>query len=407
MNKKKKKSRTSTQKFHTHGAKTNGSTHKVRYAVVGLGYIAQKAVLPAFPHAKNSELVALISSDATKLSVLSKKYKVPHTADYDHFENCLQESQADAVYIALPNSLHYEFAMRAFKLGIHVLCEPPLATNVSECAELIENARTKNLKLMVAYRLHFDAGNLEAVKIASASNLRSRKVEPKLGDLKIFNSVFTLPVKDRQNIRLKEEMGGGTAFDIGIYCINAARYLFQSEPLEVSAFTGTQNSALFSEVEESMNAIMKFPNGRLASFSVSFGATENSYYELLGSKGKLRVEPAFDFEKDLKHHLTVGSKKGSKTSTKTFRKHDQFAAELVYFSHCILQNKDIEMSGYEGYVDVQIIRALYESAVSGMSIKLHLSAPEQRPNKKLQIKIPPSKKARLIHASGPSNPSWI
>lgn len=406
MNKKKKKSHTPTQKLHSNGAKNNGSSHKVRYAVVGLGYIAQKAVLPAFSHAKQAELVALISSDSTKLSLLSKKYKVSHTADYDHFENCLQESQAEAVYIALPNSLHYEFAMRAFKLGLHVLCETPLATNVSECAELIENARTKNLKLMVAYRLHFDAANLEAVKIASASNARSL-LEPKLGDLKIFNSVFTLPVKDRQNIRLKEEMGGGTAFDIGIYCINAARYLFQSEPLEVSAFTGTQNSSLFTEVEESMSAIMKFPQGRLASFSVSFGATENSYYELLGNKGKLRVEPAYDFEKDLKHYLTIGAQKGAKTSVKSFPKHDQFAAELVYFSNCILQNKDVEASGYEGYVDVQIIRALYESSVSGMSIKLHLSAPEQRPSKKQQISIPPSKKTRLIHATGPSNPSRI
>jgi glucose-fructose oxidoreductase len=402
MNKKKKKSRNSPQRAHHNGAKTNESVHKIRYAVVGLGYIAQKAVLPAFDHAKNSELVALISSDPTKLALLSKKYKVSHTADYDHFENCMEESKANAVYIALPNSLHYEFAMRAFKLGLHVLCETPLATNVSECAELIENARTKNLKLMVAYRLHFDAGNLEAVKIASASNAHSQ-TEPKLGELKIFNSVFTLPVRDRQNIRLKEEMGGGTAFEIGIYCINAARYLFQSEPLEVSAFTGTQDSSFFSQVEESMSAIMKFPRGRLACFSVSFGASESSYYELMGSKGKLRVEPAYNFESNLKHQLTVGSK----TSVKTFPKHDQFAAELVYFSNCILHNIEVESSGYEGYVDVQIIRALYESCISGMSIKLHLSAPEQRPSKKLEINIPPSKKARLIHATGPSNPSRI
>ena len=202
-------------------------------------------------------------------------------------------------------------------------------------------------------------------------------------------------------------MGGGTAFDIGIYCINAARYLFQSEPLEVSAFTGTQDSSLFSEVEESLTAIMKFPKGRLASFSVSFGACENSYYELIGSKGKLRVEPAYDFDRDLKHHLTLFSKKASKTSVKTFPKHDQFAAELVYFSNCLLKNIEVENSGYEGYVDVQIIRALYESSVSGMSIKLHLSAPEQRPSQKLKINIPPSKKVRLIHATGPSNPSRI
>jgi predicted dehydrogenase len=133
--------------------------------------IAQKTLKP----------VALISSDPTKLALLSKNIRSAILPITIILKTGMEESKANAVYIALPNSLHYEFAMRAFKLGLHVLCETPLATNVSECAELIENARTKNLKLMVAYRLHFDAGNLEAVKIASASNVHSQ-TEPKLGE---------------------------------------------------------------------------------------------------------------------------------------------------------------------------------------------------------------------------------
>ena len=137
---------------------------KIRYAVVGLGHIAQIAVLPAFKHARrNSELTALVSGDAKKLEVLAKKYRIRHSASYDQYDDLLRSGEIDAVYIALPNSLHAEYSIRAANAGIHVLCEKPMAVTAKECAAMIRAARKHHIKLMIAYRLHFEEANLQAI----------------------------------------------------------------------------------------------------------------------------------------------------------------------------------------------------------------------------------------------------
>jgi predicted dehydrogenase len=129
---------------------------RIRYGVVGLGHIAQVAVLPAFAHARNSELTALISNDETKLRELSGRYRVPHTYSYEEYDQCLREGHIDAVYIALPNSMHCEYATRAARAGIHVLCEKPMAVTERECQQMIRAARQARIKLMIAYRLHLE-----------------------------------------------------------------------------------------------------------------------------------------------------------------------------------------------------------------------------------------------------------
>ncbi len=194
--------------------------------MVGLGYIAQKAVLPAFEHAKkNSELAALVSNDPVKLREMGRKYRVNNLYSYDQYEDCLQSGQIDAVYIALPNNLHREYTERAAGRGIHVLCEKPMAVTAADCQSMIQSAKKHKVKLMVAYRLHFEEANLKVVE-----TLKSGKI----GEPRIFNSVFTMDVK-KGDIRLQKELGGGTLYDIGVYCINAARYLFQAEPESVFA----------------------------------------------------------------------------------------------------------------------------------------------------------------------------
>ena len=120
--------------------------HVIRYAVVGLGHIAQVAVLPAFAHAKrNSTLVALVSDDATKRHEVAKKYKLKQTFSYDEYERGLEE--VDAVYIALPNAMHAEYTIRAAKAGVHILCEKPMAVTVKECRRMID-ACAKHLSLI-------------------------------------------------------------------------------------------------------------------------------------------------------------------------------------------------------------------------------------------------------------------
>lgn len=367
------------------GTKAN---RKIRYAVVGLGHIAQVAVLPGFRTAHNSELVALISNDAEKRKKLGRKYKVDRLASYDQYEECLRDS-VDAVYITLPNHLHREYAVRAAAAGIHVLCEKPLALTAEDCQAMIDAAESNNVKLMTAYRLHFEKANLEAIRLIESG---------KLGDVRFFSSEFAQNV-DPENVRLMPvAQGGGPVYDMGVYCINAARYLFQSEPVGISALSESNGEPRFKQAEEMTSVLMRFPEGRLATFTCSFGAADIGQYTLVGTKGTLAADPAYEYAEGLSHRITIVEK----TQVRKFPKRDQFAAEITYFSDCILQNQEPEPNGYEGLADVRVIEAIYESARTGSVVSLPPFSRQRRPTPKQEIHKPAHGKPETVKAKSPS-----
>jgi predicted dehydrogenase len=361
----------------------------IRYAVVGCGHIAQVAVLPAFGNARrNSKLAAIVSGDSAKRQGLRAKYDIPKAVDYAQYDELLKSGDIDAVYIALPNSLHADYAERAARAGIHVLCEKPMAVTEAECELMARVAREANVKLMVAYRLHFERANLEAIEIARSG---------RIGEPRLFTSTFTMSVVPG-NIRVRREMGGGVLYDIGIYCINAARSLFRAEPVEVWA----AGAGVIGDVEESVSAVLRLPNERLASFTCSFGATKVSEYRLVGTKGELAVDPAYEYAKPLEHRLSL---EGNVVSERRFAKRDQFAPELLYFSDCILQNRDPEPSAEEGLADIRIIRALYKSMETGRPVELSPFQRHEWPSLEQEIRRPPIEKPSVIHAEAPSGGS--
>jgi predicted dehydrogenase len=373
---------------HRGKSKIGKSKNKIRYAVVGLGHIAQVAVLPAFKNAANSELITLVSGEAKKLKKVGKKYCVEHVYSYDDYEQAL--SDVDAVYIALPNHLHRDYAVRAAKAGVHVLCEKPMAVTADECKAMIEAAEQNNVKLMIAYRLHFEAANLEAIRLVKKGTL---------GDVRFFTSEFAQDVVP-DNVRVTEpvERGGGPLYDMGVYCINAARYLFRDEPTDVFATTSTNGEQRFRNVEEMTSVIMRFPKDQVAAFTCSFGAADIARYTLIGTKGTLTADPAYEYAEPLKHQLKIGEK----TKAKTFPKRDQFAAELVYFSDCILNDKNPEPSGLEGLADVRIVEAAYESARTGKAIRLPEFPDKKRPTEQQKIRRPAHGKPKTINTKSPS-----
>lgn len=364
---------------------------KVRYAVVGLGHIAQVAVLPAFAHAgQNSQLSALVSDDPEKLEKLGQRYKVKARYTYDQFEECLESGGVDAVYIALPNHLHREYSERAARAGVHVLCEKPMAVTEEDCLAMIGTAEENGVKLMVAYRLHFEEANLKAIDLVQSG---------KLGDPRLFDSVFTMEVKEG-DIRLNpRQLGGGPLYDIGVYCINAVRNLFGAEPMEVMAFSANNGDARFLQCEETTSAILRFPGReRLASFTVSFGASDVSEFRVVGTRGALVMDPAYEYAGELKHRVTINGR----TRERTFPKRDQFAPELLSFSECIQTGAVPEPSGWEGYADVRVVRALYRSADTGRPVTLEPFSKEDRPSLDQERKRPPVRKPQLVNTEAPS-----
>ncbi|MFL5785202.1 MAG: Gfo/Idh/MocA family protein [Bacteriovoracaceae bacterium] len=363
---------------------------KVRYAVVGLGYIAQTAVLPAFRNArKNSKLVALVSGDKEKLKKLGEKYRVEKRCLYSEFEDLMKSGEVDAIYIATPNFYHRNIMETAAKYGVHVLCEKPMAVTTEDCYSMISEAEKYNIKLMIAYRLHFEAANLEAIKRAQSK---------RIGDLRIFNSVFTFQVKDQNNIRLDVvERGGGPLYDIGIYCINASRYLFKAEPVEVFATATKTKDSRFRRNEETISCILKYPEGKMANFTVSFGAFPTADYDLVGTKGRIRLEKGYEYEST----MTLKTYEEGKTFIKRYPKRDQFAPELIYFSDCIQRNKKVEPSGEEGLMDIKILEALLLSIDLGSPITLEEIHKRTRPGDNQKITRPPFFQPKLINARGP------
>ena len=362
---------------------------KVRYAVVGLGYISQIAVLPAFAHARsNSAVTALVSGDPKKLKSLSRKYGTKHNYSYEQYADCLASGEIDAVYIALPNHMHRAYTEAAARAGIHVLCEKPMALDEADCQAMIAEVERAQVKLMIAYRLHFERGNLHAVEYVNAG---------KLGEPKVITSVFSQQVRPG-NSRLKRDVGGGAVYDMGVYCINAARYLFRAEPEEVFAWNFGRDEERFREVPATTTGLLKFPADRFASFTCSFGVTDRSIFEVIGTKGVLKMDPAYEMVESLKTEITHGDRK----QKKTFPKRDQFAAELVYFSNCVLNDKKPEPSGEDGLADVRIIQALLRSAEGNRPVRLKKPSVPRRPTMRQEIARPPvSKPPQLVNARAP------
>ena len=333
---------------------------KIRYAVVGLGHIAQAAVLPAFAHARrNSSLHAIVSGSEAKLNEIGDKYRIPVRASYDHYERCLKE--VDAVYLCTANTAHADYAVRAAAAGVHVLCEKPLAVDGRECDRMVAACKKADVRLMSAYRLHFEPLYLEILEIVRSG---------RIGEPRYFSSSFSMSARPN-GIRTRKDMGGGTLYDLGVYCINTARVMFQAEPTEVFAYSVDGARADMPGIDEMTSGVMRFDGDRLATFTTSFNANGVSDFRIVGTEGDIHAEPAYEYAEALGYTLTVGEE----TKTKKGRRRDQFAAELVYFSDCVLQGRDPEPSAEEGCSDVRVVNALYESARVGKPIGLRHVGP--------------------------------
>jgi glucose-fructose oxidoreductase len=359
----------------------------LRFAVIGLGHIAQAAVLPAFKHARrHAELAALVSDDRKKLNALGRRYGIERLHSYEEAGELFASGDIDAVYIALPNSLHCAWTVRAASAGLHVLCEKPLATSTRDCRRMIDACEKNGVQLMTAYRLHFERANLEVADI-----VRSRKI----GDARWFDSQFSMQVKPG-NIRLDRELGGGPEWDIGIYCINAARYVFAAEPTQVWATATNSGDPRFTEVPETVHVVMKFAGNRAANIVCSFGAADRSRYQVVGTKGSVVCEPAYEYAEGLAYELTVGEKKRKKQ----FSKSDQFAPELVHFAKAVRARRKPEPSGKEGLIDVAIIEAIHRSITSGKWVSMEdTPSRRRRPSLRQEMRRPAvPREPAIVHA---------
>ena len=359
----------------------------VRYAVVGAGWISQAAFLPGVAQSGNSIVTALVTGDEVKATALADRYGIEHVHGYADYDQLLTSGDIDAIYLALPNDMHRQYALPALQRGIHVLLEKPMATSEADCEAMIEAARNGNAKLMIAYRLHFEPATLAAIELVRAG---------KLGRIRAFSAMFSQSVAP-SNHRANHGYWAGPVSDMGVYPINAVRNLFGEEPVEVSA-CGVRDPDLPFNFDDTVSVTLRFADHRVAQFVVSYSGASIDQYRVLGTKGDLEVSPGFMFGVGLKYRATIDGK----THEQAFDATDQFGGELQYFSDCILNNREPEPNGEEGLADVRVLAAIERALESGQPQNLGPFQRQGRMETAQVRKLPPVPSPELVDAAEPS-----
>jgi predicted dehydrogenase len=334
------------------------SDRKIGYCIIGLGRISMDHFMPGTLTSKNSRLTGLVSGHRDKALAQAAKYGVPESSiySYENMDQIKNNPAIDAVYVALPNSMHAEYTIRSARAGKHVLCEKPMATTVADSQAMIKACKDANKKLMIAYRCHYEPTNLRAMQL-----IRDGRIGKIMG-IESGNGFKERAGEWRLDRKLA---GGGPLMDMGVYSLNACRYLTGEEPVELKAFSSTiDHDGRFDTVEENVSWTMKFPSGALASCNTTYGASMNGFYRVHGSMGYLYAEPAFSYQG---LHLTgmisnpAGGKPLSLDEPNTTQDPSQFTAQADYFSDCVLQDKTPKTAGEEGLLDMQYMSKIYQS----------------------------------------------
>jgi predicted dehydrogenase len=323
-------------------------------ALVGLGKLSLGQLVPALKKTRTCRLTALVSGHPDKARAVAAENGVPEKAiySYETYDRLADDPTVDIVYVVLPNAMHAEYTIRAARAGKHVFCEKPMAVSSRECEEMIAACKKASRQLGIAYRLHFEPHNLEVARIARAREL---------GAIKVIDVAGCTMVGDPHQWRLDKKLsGGGSLVDIGIYALQAARYISGEEPVSVSARQTITDRAKYKDVDETLLFSLAFPSGVVANGVSSYAVFWNRF-AVAAEGGRFGVDPG------LNYHGIKGFRSDNKPLA--FPEIDQFAAEMDDFADCVRTGRPTRVPGEEGLRDVRLIEALYRSAETGRDVR--------------------------------------
>ena len=341
---------------------------RIGYAIVGIGHLTMETIVPAFAKTRYSRIAALVTGDRAKGVELARSLGLPESRvyDYAHYERLADQRDVDAVYIVLPNSLHAEYTVRAAHIGKHVLCEKPMAIDAAQCQQMIDACGAAKKLLMIAYRQQYEPNNIALGKMMR---------DGRLGTIKQILACNAQNEGDPNQWRHKRAMAGGGALpDIGLYCLNATRFLSREEPVEVMAqMYSTPGDPRFKEIEETIHFQMRFASGLMTQCASSYGAHLSRFLRVNGTTGWTEMSPAFSYTGlKLRGSSLVD---GHETAFEpTIREVDQFTGEIDHMSACIATGTQPHTGGAEGLQDMKLIAAIYSAAETGRKVALEQPA---------------------------------
>lgn len=329
---------------------------KLGVALVGMGSYATGQLAPALQQTQNCYLAGFVTGTPSKIPGLKERYNIPDSNiyNYETFDRIADNPAIDIIYVVLPNSMHHQYVLRAAKTGKHIITEKPMGLSVKECQEMIDACKKAGVKLSVGYRMQFEPHHQEAMRIGQ------QKV---LGDVKLVDAAFGFTIGGPQWRLVKSMAGGGAVMDVGIYCIQAARYVTGEEPISITAQEYKTDPEKFKEVDETVTFQLHFPSGAVANCSTSYAVGVN-HLMVRALRGSVEIAPAYDYRG------IRGSARGRNAPTMEFEAVNQQARQLDAFATCIRENKESSVSGEEGLKDLKVIEALYKSIETGRKVMI-------------------------------------
>ena len=334
-----------------------GDSPVLRVAIMGLGSYGTR-VADAMQDCTKAKLVGAISGTPSKIPVWQKKYNIPakNCYNYENFDDIKNNPDIDAVYIITPNALHKDETIRVAKAGKHVICEKPMAINAAEAKEMVDACKAANVKLLIGYRLHFEANTLDIIR---------RRNENEFGKIKFFDGLSGFRIGDPTQWRLNKQLsGGGSMMDIGIYSVNGARYMTGEEPVWVTAQETKTNPEKFKEgVDETIMFQMGFPSGAVASCLSTYAMNGLDKFFLDGENGWAEMQPATGYGP-----LKARTNKEELTLPHVTHQTKQ----MEEMADIILHDKKppVPVDGEEGLRDMKIIDAIYRAVKTGKQVSL-------------------------------------
>ncbi|MBT2729561.1 Gfo/Idh/MocA family oxidoreductase [Bacillus sp. ISL-75] len=327
---------------------------KIRWGVISTADIAKTQVIPAILRSDNAEIVG-IASRSDKAKDVAEVFSIPNY--YDSYENLLMNPEIEAVYMPLPNHLHKKWVMEAAKYGKHVLVEKPAALTAEETQAMVEFCHEKNVKFMEAFMYQFHPQHERVQEIMNSGEI---------GEIKFMRASFSFLLEDREaNIRMNKEMGGGSIYDVGCYCIHAIRNILGSEPVMVEAFAELDPQ---SGIDLSSIVYMKLENGMSCVFDCSFDMYFRQEYEIIGTKGKITVPAAYRPDViDNDGPIIIHSEQGNRTESVGG---DQYKNQIDHFSKAIIEDFQPSYSGENTIQNMRVIDACYKSIASKQAVTL-------------------------------------
>jgi predicted dehydrogenase len=320
----------------------------VRWGVLSTADIGMAKVTPAIQRAKNCEVVAIASRSSAQAEAAAARLAIPDA--YPSYEALLDADEVDAVYIPLPNNLHREWTIKAAEAGKHVLCEKPIALDSAQAEEMAAACREAGVKFEEAFMYRHHPTWVEAVRLLGSGAI---------GELQAVQSWFSYFNDDPNNIRNRPENGGGALMDIGCYCINLARMLFEAEPTAVEAAVRRDPDMGIDIVT---SAVLEFPGGGQSTFTCSTRAEDDQRVHIVGSDGRIDIEIPFNIppDRETRIFVTQGGDPPVSPATETvvFPAVDQYTIQASLFAQAVLDDADVPVPIEDAIANMRVIETI-------------------------------------------------